>query len=64
MPVAHSDDEEAKLLEHLEGAMNSARKLKLRDMELILRMAVLELANYHKNNGSADPGSIEKSDIK
>ncbi len=40
-------DEESNLLTNLEGAMQSARNLGLRDLELILKMAVLEVLNYH-----------------
>jgi hypothetical protein len=52
------DDEEGKLLKNLEGAMNSARRLQLRDLELILRMAVLELANCHNRNNNPTPEPI------
>lgn len=41
--------EETKLLNNLEGAIHSARSLALRDLEHILRMAVLEFANYQAN---------------
>lgn len=40
-------DEEANLLTSLEGAMRSARALGMRDLELILKMAALELLNHH-----------------
>jgi hypothetical protein len=40
-------DEESKLLENLEGAMQSARSLEFHDLELILKMAVLEVLNQH-----------------
>lgn len=43
-------DEESRLLTNLEGAMQSARRLGLRDLELILKMAVLELLNLHASH--------------
>jgi hypothetical protein len=47
MSAANSNDEESKLLQNLEEAVRSARSLALRDLELILKMAVLELWNNY-----------------
>jgi len=44
-------DDETRLLESLEAAMHSARNLELRDLEHILKMAVLELLHHHVNSG-------------
>lgn len=44
-------DDETRLLDSLESAMQAARNLGMRDMEQILRMAVLELLNYHASQG-------------
>lgn len=45
MMTGMNNDEESKLLTNLEGAMQSARNLGLRDLQLILKMATLELWN-------------------
>lgn len=45
MMTGMNNDEESKLLTNLEGAMQSARNLGLHDLQLILKMATLELWN-------------------
>lgn len=45
MMTGMNNDEESKLLTNLEGAMESARNLELYDLQLILKMATLELWN-------------------
>ena len=50
MPMTNCDDEESKLFRNLEEAVHSARSLALRDLELILKMAALELwDNYARH---------------
>lgn len=45
MTTKPNNDEETKLLMNLEGAIQSARNLGLHDLQLILKMATLELWN-------------------
>jgi hypothetical protein len=44
-------DDEARLLQSLETAMQAARALDLRDLEHILKMAALELLHQHVQAG-------------
>ncbi len=40
-------EEEPRLFENIQEAISSAKSLGLRDLEFILRMALLELGNHH-----------------
>jgi hypothetical protein len=47
-----TDNEDvSRLLESLEQAIQAARNLEFRDLESILKMAVLELLNIHASQG-------------